>query len=72
MKRFGALLAIGFLTFVVSGCSSAGIDEKPPEGLTPESSQPAAFKAEMQKNAGKMGVMKKQERPKVPPAAKTE
>jgi len=70
MKRFGVLLSGTLLLFGISGCDSGGISEGPPPATTAESSQPAGLKAEMQKNAGKMGVSKKQERPKNAPATK--
>jgi hypothetical protein len=62
MKRLGVWLGGAFLASVIAGCEG-GLSEGPPAGTTPQSAQPAGFQAEMEKNAGKMGVSKKQSRP---------
>ena len=63
MKRWGIFLGGALLASVIAGCDSGGLSEGHPAGTTPESAQPSGFQAEMEKNAGKMGVTKKQARP---------
>ena len=72
MKRFGAIIAGGLLTLTMVGCDGGGLDEKPTGEVNAASSQTDRFKEEMKKNAGKMGITKKQERPKIAPASKAE
>jgi hypothetical protein len=58
MKRFGVSLAAAIVACAFAGCDSGGLKE----GIEPEASkaspQPSGFKGEMEKNAGKMGMVK--------------
>jgi hypothetical protein len=59
MKRFRVLLAGSFLASVIAGCDSGGLKEgMDTEAATGKAGAPPSFQKEMERNAGKMGMVK--------------
>jgi hypothetical protein len=71
MKRFAVVLAGTFLAFVIAGCGG-GLEEGMPQETTAQDAAPPGFRAEMEKNAGKMAgqAIQKGKKPAAPPEKK--